>query len=205
MLYAQLTRVARSALVIAVMLAAAVTALAASAVTAQTSAGPAKTVTGSLLTHVPGTLVQGTKVRSSSLGIRTFTDAKHGFALASVGQAQYPAATVDGGRTWRTDGPALHLDAAQAPLVVLSLSATNRRMIYAYGGGQAIDATTDSGRHWYRALFDGLSMAVTRNFSGHLVGFIDGTAGGSAKGQTWQYVSKNGGRSWRLDPAIGGS
>ncbi len=169
------------------------------------AAGPAKTVTGSLIKRAHGTLAAGSKVRASTLGVRTFTDGKHGFALAAVGQAQYPAATVNGGKTWRTDGPALHLDAAQAPLAVLNLAAASRKLIFAYGGGQVIDATGDGGKHWYRALFDGLSMAVTRIPQGHLVGFIDTSASGSGSGQTRQYVSKNGGRTWRLDSTVGGS
>jgi photosystem II stability/assembly factor-like uncharacterized protein len=167
------------------------------------AAGPAKTVTGALITRTPGTLAPGTKVRSSAVGQRSFTDSKHGFALASVGSAQYPAATTDAGRTWRTDGPALHLNAAQAPLVVLDLGAGNRKTIFAYGGGQVIDATGDGGKHWYRALFQGLPMAVVRNPRGHLVGFIDGGFG--TKGPTLQYVSKNGGRTWRYDTTVGES
>ena len=175
------------------------------AVTGRSASVPATTVPGTLITRHPGTLVKGSRVRASSLGIRTFVDARHGFALANVGQAQYSAATTNGGRTWRTDSPALHLDAAQAPLAVVNLGAANRRTIFAYGGGQAIDATTDGGAHWYRALFDGLPMAVTRNFRGHLVGFVDGMATGSTRGTTWQYVTKNGGRTWRLDRTVGGS
>ncbi|MEA2210493.1 MAG: Photosynthesis system assembly factor [Solirubrobacteraceae bacterium] len=200
-----LHRCAGPALVTTIAAIVAIIASDASAVTATPAAVPAKTVTGALITRPPHTLAKGAKVRASTLGIRTFTDARHGFALADVGQAQYPAATVNGGKTWRTNGPALHLNAAQAPLVVLNLGAANRKMIYAYGGGQAIDATTDGGGHWFRALFDGLSMSVTRNVRGHLVGFIDGTPSASAKGQTWQYVTKNGGRTWRLDTTIGGS
>jgi hypothetical protein len=183
----------------------AITAGGASALTAQSAAVPANTVHGTLITRTPGTLAKGARVRAAALGIRTYVDARHGFALANVGQAQYPAATTNGGKVWRTDGPALHLDAAQAPLAVASLAAANRRTIYAYGGGQVIDATTDGGAHWYRALFDGLPMAVVRNFRGHLVGFVDGTPTGSTKGATWQYVSKNGGRTWRLDRTVGGS
>jgi hypothetical protein len=175
----------------------------ASTPSAAAAAGPAKTVTGALITRTPRTLAPGTRVSSSALGQRAFTDAKHGFALASVGSAQYPAATTDAGKSWRTDGPALHLNAAQAPLVVLDLGAGNRKTIFAYGGGQVIDATGDGGKHWYRALFQGLPMAVVRNPRGHLVGFIDG--GFATKGPTLQYVSKNGGRTWRYDTTVGGS
>ncbi|MEO6857803.1 MAG: hypothetical protein ABI323_04360 [Solirubrobacteraceae bacterium] len=198
-------RFAGLAVVTASTLSLAVAASTASGVSAVAAAGPAKTVTGSIIKRASGTLAPGSKVHSSALAGRTFTDAKHGFALADVGQAQYPAATTNGGKTWKTDGPALHLDAAQAPLVVLNLAAASRRLIFAYGGGQVIDATGDGGKHWYRALFNGLSMAVTRNPQGHLVGFIDTSASGSGPGQTLQYVSKNGGHTWRLNTTVGGS
>jgi photosystem II stability/assembly factor-like uncharacterized protein len=131
-----------------------------------------------------------------------FPDARHGFALASVGQAQYPAATSNGGRTWKTDGPALHLNAAQAPFVVLEIGAAGRRTVFAYGSGQVIDTTSDGGKHWYRALFNGLPMAVVRNAFGHLVAFVDGQTGGGA---TWQYVSKDGGKTWHHNTTVGGS
>jgi hypothetical protein len=162
-----------------------------------------KTVTATLIRRGPSTLAAGSTVRPSSLvGQRVFTDAGHGFALASVGQAQYPAATSNGGRTWTTNGPALHLDAAQAPFVVTAIGAAGQRTVFAYGSGQVIDTTGDGGKHWYRALFDGLPMAVVRNAQGHLVAFVDGETGG---GTTGQYVSKNGGRTWRYDSTVGGS
>ena len=164
------------------------------------------TVTGSLITRPPGTLKPGSRVSSTRLGQRVFIDAKHGFALADPGQAQYAAATNDGGKTWRTDGPALHLDAAQAPLSVTSLGVASARTVYVYGSGQVIDTTRDSGRHWYRALFTGLVMAVVPGASGHLVAFVDAsTSSSSASGMTWQYVSKNGGRTWSYDTRVGGS
>ncbi|HWE14483.1 MAG TPA: sialidase family protein [Solirubrobacteraceae bacterium] len=173
--------------------------------TASPRAAPAagqQTVTASLLTRPPMTLAPGSAVRSSSLGQRVFPDARHGFALASVGQAQYPAATSNGGRTWKTDGPALHLNAAQAPFVVLEIGAAGRRTVFAYGSGQVVDTTSDGGKHWYRALFNGLPMAVVRNAFGHLVAFVDGQTSGGA---TWQYVSKDGGRTWHHDTRVGGS
>jgi hypothetical protein len=173
---------------------------------AAAAATPPKTVTASRITRPPGTLAPGTKVSSADLGQRVFTDAKHGFALASVGQAQYPAATIDAGKTWKTDGPALHINAAQAPLSVVDIGAANRKTIFAYGGGQVIDTTSNGGKKWYRATFDGLVMAVVRGSGGHLVAFVDGsTSSSSSSGVTWQYVSKNGGRSWRYDTTVGGS
>lgn len=199
-------RIGRSmATVAAVAATGAIAALATSVATAASGVAAAgqTTVTGSLITRPPHTLAPGSAVRASALtGQRVFLDATHGFALAGVGQAQYPAATTNGGRTWQTDGPALHLDAAQAPLAVTEIGAAGRRTIFAYGSGQVIDATSDGGRHWYRALFNGLPMAVVRNGRGHLVAFVDGETGANG---TWQYVSKNGGRTWRLDSTVGGS
>lgn len=199
MQFARFTRVVGSALLLSTLTLAG--ALSASS-TAATTTVP-KTVTGKLIKRANGTLAPGTVVRSSTLGQRVFTNASNGFALANTGGAQYPAATTDGGTVWRTDGPALHLDAAQAPLAVISLGAANRRTIYAYGTGQVVDVTSDGGKHWYQALFEGLSMAVVPGIGGHLVAFVDGTATG--KGVTWQYVSKNGGRTWSYDAAVGGS
>jgi len=178
---------------------------AASTPSAVAAASPQKTVTASLITRRADTLAPGTVVRSADLGQRVFTDAEHGFALASVGQAQYPAATSNGGTTWKTDGPALHIDAAQAPLSVVDIGAASQKTVFAYGSGQVIDATSDGGAKWYGALFQGLVMAVVPGASGHLVAFVDAsTSGGGSSGVTWQYVSKDGGRSWRYDNAVGG-
>jgi hypothetical protein len=201
-------RLARAMLVLSVVALGATVAGASAASTrlAVAAATPQKTVTALRITRPRGTLAPGTKVSSADLGQRVFTDATHGFALASVGQAQYPAATTDGGKTWKTDGPALHINAAQAPLSVLDIGVANLKTVFAYGSGQVIDTTDDGGKNWYRALFGGLVMAVVRGSQGHLVAFIDGsTSGSSSSGVTWQYVSMNGGRTWRFDTTIGGS
>lgn len=175
------------------------------AASSASTTGPQKTVTAHIIKRRPGTLAPGSKVSSSALGQRVFVDATHGFALASVGQAQYPAATTDGGSTWKTDGPALHINAAQAPLSVVDLGAASRSTIFAYGTGQVIDTTSDGGKKWYGALFqNGVVMAVVRGSQGHLVAFVDGDTGSSNSAPTWQYVSKNGGRTWSYSTALGG-
>ena len=182
-----------------------ITAAAATAATAATAAGPQQTVSATLIGRPLHTLAPGSTVSASKIfGNRVFTDAKHGFALVQSGEAQYPAASTDGGKTWKTDGPALHLNAAQAPLAVIYVGAASPQTIFAWGTGQVIDATGDGGKHWYRALFQGLPVAVVKNPQGHLVAFVDGSSGGSGAG-TAQYVSKNGGKTWRLDNTVGGS
>lgn len=169
---------------------------------------PPPTVRAQLITRFPRTLTPGTEASPRRLGQRVFVDARHGFALFNGPQAQYAAATADGGRTWRTDGPALHVAAAQGPLAIADLGAINRRTIYAYGGAQAVDVTTDGGRRWWRSLFDGETMAVVRDMNGHLVTFVDvpGRSGaGATRGPVVQYVTRDGGRSWHEDTTVGGS
>jgi hypothetical protein len=168
---------------------------------AAAAAKPPKTVTAVRITPRPGTLAPGTQVPGGSLfGQRVFTDAKHGFALASARDADYAVATTDGGKTWKTDGPALHLHAAQAPLVVEFIGAVNRKTVFAWGGGQVIDATSDGGKNWYSALFtNGGPVAVVRDLAGHLLAFVGSSPGGT----TWQYVSRDGGRTWHYQKTVG--
>jgi len=169
------------------------------------AAGPQQTVTATLISRPSQTLAPGTTVSASKIfGNRVFTGAQRGFALVNTGEAQYPATTVNGGKTWKTDGPALHLNAAQAPLSVVYIGAGGTKKIFAWGGGQVIDATPDGGAHWYRATFTGLPVAVLKNPKGHLVAFVDGQTSGASSVAT-QYVSKDGGKTWRLDNTIGGS
>src|ERR1700761_7048788 len=133
-------------------------------------ATPPATVTAAAITRQAHTLAPGSKVKGSAVfGNRVFINATDGFALVDTGQAQYPAATTDGGKTWKTDGPALHLNAAQAPLAGVDIGATGPRTIFAYGTGQAVDVTGDGGKHWYRALFQGTAMAVVRGIGKQLV------------------------------------
>ena len=171
---------------------------------ASAAAGPQQKVTGSLLKRPSGTLAPGSTVPASEIyGNRVFIDANRGYALVQHGQAQYPAATTDGGKTWKTDGPALHANAAQAPLAVAFIGAGGTKKIFAWGGGQVIDGTPDGGAHWYRATFTGLPVAVLKNPKGRLVAFVDGQTGASSVAT--QYVSKDGGKTWHLDNTVGGS
>jgi len=155
---------------------------------------PPKTVKATRIARQSGTLAPGSGVGAGRIaGQRTFTTATRGFALASVGQADYAVTTTDGGKTWKTDGPALHLAALQAPLSVSFIGAVNRNVVFAWGGGQVIDTTNDGGKTWYRALFTiGSPAAVVHDFTGHLLAFVR-----SSGSRTVEYVSKDGGRIWR--------
>jgi hypothetical protein len=178
----------------------------AGAVTGLTAASSAAAVptriTATRITRPPRTLAPGTRVRASSLGQRVFPNASHGFALADVGGAQYPAASVDGGRTWKTNGPALHLNAAQAPLSVVDPGASNAHTFFAFGAGQVADVTADGGRTWWRAFLGGVVLAVVPRVSGGLTAISqDSTSSGNAV--TLVYVSTDGGRHWRLTRRFG--
>jgi hypothetical protein len=148
-------------------------------------------------------------VASGHLGTRVFTNAQRGFALADVAQAQYPAVTIDGGKTWKVAGPPLHLDAAQAPLVVTQVGAASQKKLFAWGGpggGQAVDVTPDAGKHWYRAMFGEAEamMAVVSGPGGELVAFAQAAADSSGTtAANWVYVSRDGGRHWQYDATVG--
>jgi hypothetical protein len=164
---------------------------------------PPKKLVAALITRQPHTLKPGTAVKTSSLGQRVYVNAHDGFALAAVGEAQYPAETTDGGASWSTFGPALHLNAAQAPLSVTSVGAANAHTVYYYGSGQAVDVTSNGGRTWWRTFCSELSLAVVPGASGRLVWITqDSPTGGAAL--TWPYESTDGGRVWHYTTALGG-
>jgi photosystem II stability/assembly factor-like uncharacterized protein len=157
---------------------------------------PAKTVTGTIIKPRPGTLKQGTKLSGSALnGTRVFVNATTGWKLAAGTQAQYAAVTTDGGKTWRTASPALHVNAANAPLAVTQIGAVSPKIAYAFGSGQVADVTSDAGKHWYSALFQGTVMAVVPGISHQLVAYV---AGFGSSANASQYVSTNGGKTWKL-------
>jgi photosystem II stability/assembly factor-like uncharacterized protein len=148
-------------------------------------------------TLAPGSALPGTAIS----GARIFTDGRHGVALAGRGGAEYAAATADGGRTWHTDSPALHLDAAQAPLAVSAIGTAGRRVAFAYGAGNVVDVTSDGGRTWRRALWsDGVPAAVVPAAGGGLAAFVNFFP----HGPTRQYISRDGGRTWRFAPPPAG-
>jgi hypothetical protein len=157
-----------------------------------------RTLAGKLLDSPAATLRPGTIVRAGSLSKRVFVSSRSGVALASVGQAQYPAATSNGGKTWRTSGPALHLDAAQAPLAVSEVGALNSKVYFAAGGGEVVDATPDGGKHWYQTLFSGGVIGVIPS-SDKLLAVIAGFE--TTPVSTWVYGSSNGGKTWQYEAA----
>ena len=174
--------------------------------TAGASAAPAPqaTVRGQLIRSQPGTVKVGTTVPAAGVGQRVFVNGRDGFTLGGVGQAQYPAATTDGGATWKTTGPALHVNAAQAPLSVTTVGVVNRHTYFYYGAGTVVDTTSDGGKHWYRAFLGDVVLAVVPGTNGQLVAIAQKGTGVGNQAVTWVYVSRNGGKVWRYDSNLGG-
>ena len=162
---------------------------------------PPATVTGAQLAadkrpfNPPGTVVS-----SSTLGTRVFVGDKNGFALATllIPGVTYPAATVNGGRTWRIDGPHFHVAAANAPNVVTQVGAAGPATYFAYGGpggGNSACVTTDGGKHWWRAYLPGTPVAIVYSrvtTPAELVSLVE-----YGPAQFWVYVSSDGGHHWR--------
>lgn len=155
----------------------------------------------------PGAIPRGTRVISQHLFTpRVFPTARTGFALADGESAQYPALSTDGGATWRIDGPQLHVDAADGPEGVGFVGTAGPRAFFAYGSS-VIDATTDGGRSWWETFAGELVMSVVPGpHRGELIAFVQQSVSNQRldPAVTWQYVSRDGGRTWSYSTALGG-
>ncbi|MDQ6779065.1 MAG: hypothetical protein M3256_25250 [Actinomycetota bacterium] len=150
-----------------------------------------------------GTVVQPAAFKIHALPphstTRVFADSRHGYALAFITSGTYPATTIDGGKTWRVDGPAFHIDAAQGGLGVGEMGVASDRIAFAWGGvapDSVIDLTTDGGKHWWRAFLPGFVLFVAHE-GGTVVANVDGSMKQGRVTHTglWAYGTKNG-RIW---------
>lgn len=161
---------------------------------ASIASSPPPTVTATQIppSHAPTFLPAGTVVSASKLGVRVFVNSKDGVALntgLSLSGVTYPVATVNGGKTWRIDGPELHVPAANGPDVVTQVGAAGPATYFAYGGpagANSVDVSADGGSHWYRAFLGGVVGGVVSS-NGELFAFT---------GEPGAYHSTDGGRVW---------
>jgi hypothetical protein len=154
----------------------------------------------------PGAVPRGTAVEQTDLvTTRVFADASVGFALANVESAQYPARSLDGGRTWRIDGPQVHINAADAPEAVGFVGVADARTFFAYGSS-AVDVTTNGGRTWWETFLGELVVAVGPGPRHGLVAYVQDQLDPNniRTAATWQYVSHDGGRHWTYSQTLGG-
>lgn len=169
---------------------------------------PPRHLTASRIRPRPGwpTVAAGTVVRSSDLFTnRVFANASDGFALVNRDQAQYPARTVDGGRSWRIDGPQLHVDAADGPEGLGYVGLVGRRTFFAYGSS-VVDVTTNAGHTWWETHLGELVVAVVPAPGNELVAYVQQQLDSFSMSPavTWQYVSVDGGRHWGYTATLGG-
>jgi photosystem II stability/assembly factor-like uncharacterized protein len=178
----------------------------ASAATRASAARPTPRYTAHRLKPRSGAVAPATTISSSSLfTTRVFANGSVGFALANDGQAQYPALSTDGGKTWKIDGPQVHVDAADAPAAVGSVGVVGTRTYFAYGSS-AIDVTTDGGHTWWQTFVGELVVAVVPGPHHELIAYVQQSLSTRNLNPvvTWQYVSRDGGRHWRYSTSLGG-
>jgi hypothetical protein len=173
--------------------------LLATALALPAASAAAPTVKGTVLAPRPQTAPIGTSLPNRRVGVRAFLGARFGVALGSGAGAQYPVRTTDGGRTWHTDGPALHINAANAPFSVTTVSAASRSVQYAYGDGQVADVTSNGTARrptWRVALFQGTVLAIVPSVQPHALVALVQLFG--PHNPTVRYRSSDGGRTWHL-------
>ena len=164
------------------------------------ASSPPATVTATQIppSPAPTFLQPGKIVSSSKLGVRVFVNGKDGVALntgQSLNGVSYPVDTVNGGKTWRIDGPELHVPAANGPDVVTQVGAGSPATYFAYGGpagANSVDVSADGGKHWYRAFLGGVVGAVVDS-NRELFAFT---------GAPGAYYSKDGGRVWHYNKSF---
>jgi hypothetical protein len=174
--------------------------------TAARTPRPPMHLTGRRMQPRHGAVPPGTAIPSAELfGNRVFARAQDGFALANTGDAQYPAVSADGGRTWRIAGPQLHVDAADGPEGVGYVGAASPKTLFAYGSS-VIDVTTNGGRDWEETFMGELVMAVVPGPRNELVAYVQQSVSNDHinPAVTWQYISRDGGRHWSYSTALGG-
>jgi hypothetical protein len=172
------------------------------------AARPATVAGRALAVAGRGTLRRGTRLPSADLGVRLFSDDKHGFALATTakrGDRTYPATSGDGGRTWKVDGPVLHMPSSKGSAAVSEPGMTTPHLLYAWTpGNAALDVSADGGGHWWQTTLPDIVLSVEADrgppgFTNGLDAIVEGPAG-NADGEgalLWEYRTTDG-RHWRF-------
>jgi hypothetical protein len=167
---------------------------------------PAASVSAQLfVTSTDERLRPGTIVAPADLGTSVFADARHGFTLASIDYRTYPAATIDGGRTWRIAGPVLPIPPAPGPMAGVQPGVAGPDTYFASEGLEGltvVEVTTDAGKHWWQAFLPG-GVVYVGAFDGELTAIIAVPTGNpqSAGVEFWAYHSRSG-RRWDFDGAL---
>jgi hypothetical protein len=174
---------------------------------------PPKTLIGGRATPAgPGGLRPGTIVSPDFTGVRVFANRRDGFAISDLPQAgdgTYPLATSNGGKTWRTDGPVLHIPAAQGALGVGEAGVLGPGFYFAWCGAcnTVIDVTPDAGQHWWRTFMPGDVLGVLSGTDKRegLSAIVEGPPNTATRHGVplWMYLSTDG-RRWTYNRSLQG-
>jgi len=174
-----------------------------------------KSLSGHLLVCSGGEVAFGTHVTHSVLNGGTIQGevlhGKYGYALATIGNYQYPVATDDLGKEWRIAGCCFNLvstSAAGAEGTATSLTVFSRATAIAFRAGDIIGpdsniyVTTDSGKRWYVTAVPGTVHGVASNLrrtnQSILPGMFAIVYSSSPSGGKFTYESLDRGRNWSL-------
>jgi hypothetical protein len=127
-----------------------------------------------------------------------FVGAKAGYALAVVNSQTYPATTLDGGLTWRINGPMLYLAAADAGQDVTEIGAAAPNWEFIWGSGNQVDFSTDGGNDWCEANLGGPVLSVGANPPDMWAILGSPPVPGQSSEKPTTYVSGDGGLKWAL-------
>jgi hypothetical protein len=168
---------------------------------------PAHRIAAHRLRARPRAIRPGTRLLSPDLvSERVFPTARIGFALANDEDAQYPALSADGGRSWRIEGPQLHIDGADGPEAVSAVGTAGPHTFFAYGSS-VVDVTTNGGRSWWETFAGELVMAVVPGpRPGDLIAYVQQSHSDRRldPARTWQYVTRDGGHTWTYSTDLAG-
>jgi hypothetical protein len=151
-------------------------------------------------------LPPGTVVPTASLEAGLFADTRHGFTLARIdGTETYPAATVDGGRTWRIDGSLLPAASAGSGVISQPGIAGPRTYFVSEGIGAmtVVEVTTDAGKRWWQTLLPGGAVFVGA-FDGELTAIVAGGVSRPGVQETFLAYHSRTGRRWTYDDSLDG-
>jgi hypothetical protein len=170
-----------------------------------------KTVTGHLLvrtnSRLPfGALITHSMLKSGSITSKVLFDS-YGYALATIGNYEYPVSTTNIGQRWRIAGNYFNIVTASgmsAGGTPTSISVFSQEIAIAFRAGDilsgmnsSIYVTDDAGRRWYVASLPGTVHGVesTQTTQNHLKVWAI-VYPSSTSGEKSTYSSLDGGRHW---------